>query len=57
MSLLRLRHRFGTDVVRRLGIEAGRVALWHASVVATQRYAWGTEAQVAAFVRELLRGA
>ena len=57
MGLHRLRHRFGTDVVRSLGIEAGRVALRHASVVTTQRYAKGTEAQVAAFVRELRRGA
>lgn len=57
MGLHRLRHRFGTDVVRSLGIEAGRVALRHASVVTTQRYAKGTEQQVAAFVRELRRGA
>ena len=57
MGLHRLRCSFGTDVVRHLGIEAGRVALRHASVVTTQRYAKGSEHQVAAFVRELWRGA
>ena len=57
MGLQRLRHQFGTDVVRTLGIEAGRVALRHASVVTRQRYPNDTEALVAAFVRELRRGA
>ena len=57
MGLDRLRHRFGRDVVRSLGIEAGPVALRHASVMTTQRYAKGAEQQSAAFVRELWRGA
>ena len=57
MGLHRLRYRSGTEAVRSFGIEFRRVALRYASVVTTQRYAKGTEAQVAAFVRELRRGA
>ena len=57
MGLDSLRHRFTRDVVRSLGIGAGRVAMRHASVMTPQRCAKGTEAQGAASVRELRRGA
>ena len=55
MGLHRLRHRFGTDIVRSIGIEHGRVALRHASVVTTQRYAKGEGERIASFVRGLRR--
>ena len=55
-SLHRLRHRFGTDVVREHGIAVGQAALRHANPQTTARYAKEREHQVAAFVRTLRRG-
>ena len=56
LGLHRLRHRFGTDVVREHGIAVGQAALRHASPQTTARYAKEREHQVAVFVRALRRG-
>lgn len=56
LGLHRLRHRFGTDVVREHGIAVGQVALRHSNPQTTARYAKEREHQVAAFVRTLRRG-
>jgi integrase/recombinase XerC len=56
LGLHRLRHRFGTDVVREHGIAVGQAALRHANPQTTARYAKERELQVAAFVRTLRRG-
>jgi integrase/recombinase XerC len=53
LGLHRLRHRFGTDVVKAHGIAVGQTALRHASPVTTARYAKDRETEVAAFVRTL----
>jgi len=55
LGLHRLRHRFGTDVVREHGIAVGQAALRHANPQTTARYAKEREHQVAAFVRTLCR--
>ena len=55
LGLHRLRHRFGTDVVREHGIAVGQAALRHANPQTTARYAKEREHQVASFVRTLRR--
>ena len=57
MGLHRLRHRFGTDVVRGIGLEGGRVALRHASIQTTIRYVDNDERAIQQYVRGLRRGA
>jgi integrase/recombinase XerC len=56
LGLHRLRHRFGTDVVREHGIAVGQAALRHSNPQTTARYAKEREHQVAALVRTLRRG-
>jgi len=53
LGVHRLRHRFGTDVVKSCGLAIGQTALRHASPTTTARYAKDRDEAVAAFVRTL----